>query len=90
MADTIVTESDFTTNGFVIPAGRVSTDDLRANMRVMDVNGKSRNITEEEAKNVQDDLLRRQQERNSYLGGIHEKRSFTKDSGSFGVGSGAE
>lgn len=86
MADTIVTEHDFTTNGVVIPAGKVSTDDLQANVRVMDANGKSRNITEPEAKAMQDDLLRRQQERNRYLSGIHEKRTYTKDSGSMGVG----
>lgn len=86
MADTIVTESTFTTNGIVIPAGRVSTDDLRSSFR----DAKGQPISEDAAKAIQDDLARRQQERNRYLSGIHEKRSYTKDSGSMAVGGGAE
>jgi len=82
MADTIVTEHSFTTNGVVIPAGKVSTDDLRSVMR----DAKGQPVSEEYAKAVQDDLLRRQQEQNAYRQGIHEKRSYTKDSGSYGVG----
>lgn len=46
--------------------------------------------THELPADVAEDLMRRQRERNAYFRGINEKRTFTHNSGSFGVGSGAE
>jgi len=90
MADSIVTERDFVTNGQRIPAGKISTDDLRDLMTVPEKGGKLRHISEEEAKEVQQDLLRRQAHYQKYTRGITEKHSITQDAGKVSMGGGAE
>ena len=82
MADTIHLDREYTTNGIRIPAGKVSTDDLRALM----VNGKGEHISEAEAKDVVQDLLSRQGKYAEYSRGIHERHDNIKDAGSMSVG----
>lgn len=82
MADTIHLDREYTTNGTRIPAGQVSTDDLRNLIR----SEKGTPITEEEAKAVKDDLLRRQARYAEYSKGITERHENVKDAGSMSVG----
>lgn len=86
MADTIHLDREYSTNGIRIPAGKVSTDDLRDLMK----DDKGNHISEDEAKSVQQDLLRRQAKYAQYSRGIHERTEYTHDSGSMAVGGGAE
>jgi hypothetical protein len=82
MGDSIHLDRDYSTNGIKIPAGKISTDDLRELIK----DDKGNHITEEEAKSVQQDLLRRQGTYAAYAKGIHERREVTHDSGSMAVG----
>lgn len=92
MADSIVTERDFVTNGQRIPAGKLSTQDLQDLMQVpADKSGnKMRHITEDEAKAVQEDLMRRQAKYQSYTRGITEKHTITQDAGKIAMGGSSE
>lgn len=72
MADTIHLDRDFSTNGVVIPAGKVSTDDLQSAF----------NIDTAAAKAMQDDLLRRQGKYAEYSKGIHERHEYSQNGGS--------
>ena len=86
MADSIYLDREFTTNGRTIPAGKISTDDLRDIM----VDDKGEHISEAQAKDVQQDLLSRQARYAVYSKGIHERQEHIQDSGKMAVGGGAE
>lgn len=90
MSDTIITERDFHTNGIRIPAGKLSTDDLRDLLTVPAGKGAPRHITEEEAKDVQQDLLRRQGRYQQYTKGITERHEVIGNGGTMAVGGGAD
>lgn len=85
MSDSIFLDREFVTNGARIPAGKVTTEDLRDLMK--DDNGV--HITEEQAKSVQQDLLRRQARYAVYSKGVHERTEYAKDSGSMAMGGGS-
>jgi hypothetical protein len=89
MTDTIHLDRDFYTNGTTIPAGAVTSDDLRQLMPVGE-GDKRRSMTDDEVKSVQQDLLRRQAKHVTYMKGIHERHEHTHNSGSMAVGGGAE
>lgn len=88
MADTIVTDRDYVTNGQRVPAGKLSTQDLQDLMTVpVGPKGeKTRHITEDEAKQVQEDLLRRQAQYQKYTRGITERHEHTQDAGKIAMG----
>lgn len=82
MADSIYLDRPYATNGTTIPEGKVSTEDLRDLLK----NENGEHISEEEAKKVQQDLLRRQSQYSQYSKGIHERRERVHDAGSVSVG----
>lgn len=86
MSDTIVTDRPFVTNGVTIPAGKISTDDIKELMH----GPRGGVLTDEQAKEVQADLLDRQKRYNAYTVGIHERHEIMHDSGSMAMGGGAE
>lgn len=82
MADSIYLDRDYATNGVVIPAGKVSTDDLRDLLK----NENGEHISEAEAKAAQQDLMQRQGKYAQYSKGIHERRERISNAGSVSVG----
>jgi hypothetical protein len=90
MSDRIITDRPFTTNGQTIPAGEVSTEMLQEILTVPTKGNQTRHITEDEAKDVQQDLIRRQKHYNSYTRGITERHEHIQDSGKMAVGGGAD
>lgn len=76
MAETIYLDRDYSTNGTLIPAGKVSTDDLKANFKLDD----------DGAKAMVQDLLRRQAKYSEYSKGITERHEHMHDSGTMAVG----
>lgn len=82
MSDSIYLDRPYSTNGVTIPEGQVSTEDLRAVLK----NEKGEHISVEEAKLVQQDLMRRQGKYAEYSKGIHERRERISNAGSVSVG----
>ena len=86
MADSISLDREFFTNGVRIPAGKISSDELRD---IMPRDAKGEPISEADAKLMVQDLLRRQGKHQAYMKGIHESTRVTSDAGSIAMGDGA-
>lgn len=77
----------FTTNGYVLMPGKVTTTSLKETVKSTDENGNVRDMTDDETDAVFDDIVRRQKEYNLYMRGISEKHEYMHDSGTTAVGS---